>query len=135
DPCVASAHVGRGVAVSPASPASRVAIRTRLLVLRKPVWAWPVDVAAYDRDGELTSSEREALAALATRRGRSGHWPDWTRDGLTRLRAPILDVLTLTGAHENVRSAALTVLTREMHARQQTFWAWSAAEWAETLCP
>src|SRR5690606_12891458 len=52
-----------------------------------------------------------------------------------RLRAPILDVLTLTGAHENVRSAALTVLTREMHARQQTCWAWSAAEWAETLCP
>ena len=97
-------------------------------------WAWPVDLEAYDRTAELTPTEREALAALATRRGRHGHWSTRTVRALARLRTPILDVLTITGASENARCGAQAVLVAEMHRRQRAFWAWTADEWGDVLC-
>ena len=53
---------------------------------------------------------------------------------LARLRTPILDVLTITGASENARCGALAVLVAEMHRRRRAFWAWTAAEWGDVLC-
>lgn len=88
----------------------------------------------YDRAGELTPAETTEVAYLARRRAQYGHWPRRTLAILQRLRQPVVDVLAVTGGTKRGVACAVTaVLVLEMHARQRTFWAWTPAEWIETL--
>ena len=96
-----------------------------------------LDPAVYDRDVSLTVEERSALEALAGLWGRcprEPRWPDGARAALTRLRAPIDDVLFLLAdsqrwAHWPARFALLMA----MRAQDEAFWGWDRDTWVTVL--
>jgi hypothetical protein len=90
---------------------------------------WSFDLERYDRIPLFRDGEWEALDTLVTRPGRfTGVWPPTIRAALERLLAPLRDVLP----REQFKNVYTRVLT-EMHRRRKPYWAWSDAEWLETI--
>jgi hypothetical protein len=54
---------------------------------------------------------------------------------LERPLRPVADVLVHTGANAAARADALGIVAHELHRRRRTVWAWTAADWLETLGP
>ena len=108
---------------------------TAALASHATKWAWPIHVDAYDRSADLTALEQQELSSLLSCSGRLWLWTRTRVQNLDRLIRPVLDVMNETGADPDTRALLLKVLLIETATRQKTFWAWTAAEWAETLCP
>ncbi|MGW3028483.1 tyrosine-type recombinase/integrase [Streptomyces sp. NPDC001221] len=106
-----------------------------------PAWAWPVDLARYDRRALLTEAEAEALQILSIERLR--------RDGLApnalslrpaaRLVRPLADALAALhwppeDRHQQryARDAAGLILIRCGELRR-AFWGWSVQDWADLI--
>jgi hypothetical protein len=106
-----------------------------------PTWAWPVDLARYDRRGLLTEAEAKALQNLGIEHLR--------RDGLTpgavplrpvaRLVRPLVDALAAPhwppdDRHQRryARDAAGLVLLRCGELRR-AFWGWSVQDWVDLM--
>lgn len=100
-----------------------------------PVWVLALADRVYDRDGELSSAERDALEAFATLRGRGGRVARDTAAELVRLVAPIEDVLAFVAPRAQWwgRVPARSALLHAMHTEQQAFWAWDREDWARVL--
>lgn len=97
-------------------------------------WHRPLDPDAYDRSPELTRAELTALAEVEARRQRqAGHWPRRLHNGLRRLRQPVRDALTWTGAYHATRTAVQSVLVRGMLQYRVAYWGWTLDEWERVL--
>jgi integrase len=99
----------------------------------EPPWSWPLDATGYDRTPELRPNGAAALAPLVARFDRNLPWPAILDPVLDRLFRPVDDVLSITGATGQLRTAVLRLVARELHRQQRSVWAWTAAEWVETL--
>ncbi len=97
-----------------------------------PRWTPLISPAAYDRRGELSREERRALALIKDRPGR---WPAGVAQALSRLIAPINDVLAVAGltpgswAGPFTRGDLLAAMGRERSA----FWGWDREQWERTV--
>lgn len=98
-------------------------------------WAWPVDLASYDRRAHLTADERNVLATLTAPVTFPAAWERRFGARLRRLLQPLDEVLLLTGASKMQRSGVIIILLREMHRLRTSFWAWSDHEWVGVLHP
>ena len=105
-----------------------------------PAWAWPLNMARYDRRPELTGREREALRRLGTnvrrRRGYDRDPPEWQAVG--RLLQPLDDArgaLWYPAAPRHRRGAtdAIGVVLLRCAEDGSTYWAWSDEEWARLI--
>ena len=97
-------------------------------------WRPPLDPVRYDRAPLLGSEEREALTVLAWRAARpalrKGPWPKRVRAALTRLVAPLDDVLRIVAPGQRPkRHQVVGYVVSEMQRSQATFWAWTPDEW------
>lgn len=99
----------------------------------KRQWAWPLNVAKYDRRVSLSKRERHAMLALL--RGlRSKQFDRQPRlSMLNRLLEPILDALRITRAEEPTHGTVVRILLREMVRYDSAFWKWKDAEWDAVL--
>ena len=97
-------------------------------------WQWPLNVAAYDRTPQLMAPERQELAVMMNR---FAHgilpWRNASRDTLQRLLHPLYDVFQVIEIKSASYSRIAHIMLEEMHRRQTSFWAWSEAEWLETI--
>lgn len=62
-------------------------------------------------------------------------WPRGAWENLERLLRPVHDALDFTGARGWTRTGVVTLLMREMHDRDASFWAWSRDEWLTISTP
>src|SRR6266852_5617512 len=86
-------------------------------------WSWPIDLSRYDRSPGLRLHEVTQLHQLIERFGRSATIrPQGGQDALARLLRPLNDTLDYTGAAGWARRGVITLLLRQMHERQMTFW-------------
>src|SRR5262245_10733386 len=92
---------------------------------------WPFDLSHYNRRGSLSKREQRGLAAATcTRRLCIGP----NRQLLDRLITPLEDVLAYIAGDDAPRFKGLiSVMLREMQARQLPFWGWSHEIWREIL--
>jgi integrase len=97
------------------------------------LWRWPLDPAAYDRAPALDEAEIAALARRFDRPSCQVKRP--TREEVRRLVRPIDDVLAFGQAAQDVRYDVVRFMLLEMYCRRRTFWAWTTAEWVESICP
>jgi len=98
----------------------------------QPAWAWPLDLAAYDRSGELNDAEMSALDEVL--RGKCWQAIRLEKSSeLSRLSRPVADALALTGADPPIRRGVMKLMVRETKRRGKAFWAWSREEWIEIL--
>lgn len=97
-------------------------------------WAWPIDIAAYDRSLYLSIVEKAELDSLIHRFD-SGvmTWPRQTRKVLYRLVQPINDALSLTCRSRRGREVIRTWFLREMNRRHSSLWAWTREEWLDIV--
>lgn len=100
-------------------------------------WRMPIAPGDYDHTPELRPDERAALVVLEElQTGWQKRPRAHAHRVVTRLERPVWDIAALRyPAPAAAAGAASTVLRRAMLARGTTFWAWSPAEWADTLCP
>lgn len=105
-----------------------------------PGWAWPIDVARYDRSAELGAAEREHMGRLVARFAAGGRgWHKEARPALARLLRPLHDVLDHLGAttaekrNYTMRTTVVCLLIRAMHRHDRSFWAFSPEDWHEML--
>ena len=103
-------------------------------------WAWPIDVARYDRAAELSAAEREHMGRLVDRFAAGGRgWHAAARPALERLLRPLHDTLDHLGAttaekrNYTVRTTVICLLIRAMHRHGRSFWAFSPKDWHEML--
>ena len=101
-------------------------------------WTWPIDVSRYDRTPTLYATEEETCHRIRHRPRpgpRATYINHRIEQRLQRLVTPIHDCLTAIGATRLAHTAVISIMVKEMVQRQRPFWAWSQAEWLETLCP
>ncbi len=103
-------------------------------------WAWPIDVARYDRAAGLSAAEREHMGRLVARFAAGGRgWHVAARPALERLLRPLHDTLDHLGAtttekrNNTVRTTVICLLIRAMHRHSCSFWAFSPESWHEML--
>jgi hypothetical protein len=98
-------------------------------------WVPALADRVYDRRGELTGGELDALEAFAALRGRGGRVPHHAAARLARLVAPIEDVLAFVAPRARwwARLPARSALLGAMHAERHAFWAWSREGWVRVL--
>jgi hypothetical protein len=113
----------------------------RLQAVADGRWRWPLDLAGYDHRPDLDVLERAELATLV------GHIEGGHRNlvyelmraamltstALTRLVAPLCDVLDAIGALGQPRQMTLRLLLQEIHRRQQAHWGWDRPDWLALL--
>ena len=94
---------------------------------------WPGDLTRYDRNPVLSQVERAALDTLVHQRidARKDRLTPSGRTVLARLVQPLADALALTGTH--APGTTIRLLLLEMRRRESAFWAWSDAQWAESI--
>ena len=107
---------------------------------KTPRWSGWLDLSRYDRQSTLTPDELQAIRDFACERK---HAPVFSMQNelkpvapdsvLYRLFQPLYDVWTGVGTASQESRDALTVLCREMAARQSAYWAWTDADWCEIL--
>lgn len=107
--------------------------RMPLLSEHHDTWHWPLPIASYDQTPDLRDAERAEIARQLHDPMRPGRTASQTVIG--RLLLPLSDVLAFVHAHRMVRSDMIHIMLIEMHRRGTAFWAWSAEEWAQTICP
>ncbi len=96
-------------------------------------WDSPIDVAGYERRPDLTDDERAALATIATRRPlREGESYRWI-GALARLWRPLYDVLAWDGGDAHRQNVVVWIMLHDMHQRGRPHWAWTRADWMETI--
>ena len=105
-------------------------------------WQWPLlDLAGYDRRGALNEEEQAVLGDFAQRieQGRShGAYKlvlaaTQAPTPLTRIAAPLCDVLDVSGAAKSRRRMTMRVLLLEVYRRRTVYWDWKRADWLEIL--
>lgn len=105
-----------------------------------PAWPWPVDLARYNRQPELTTLELEALRRLGTnvrrRRGYDREAPEWRV--VKRLLRPLDDARAAlwcpdTPHHRRAITDAIGLVLLRCAADNTTYWAWSEEEWARLI--
>ncbi len=91
-----------------------------------------ISPAAYDRRGELSREERRALALIKDRPGR---WPAGVAQALSRLIAPINDVLAVAGLTPGSWAGLFTRgdLLAAMGRERSAFWGWDREQWERTV--
>ncbi len=102
-----------------------------------PRWPCPLPLHSYDRAPALRATEYHAIATFLERGALLGR-ARWSKDrkaALERLLTPVYDALTYLRVSVRGRWVAVNVLLIDMRARGVTYWAWSEAEWAETIGP
>ncbi|WP_424534164.1 hypothetical protein ACOZ38_28095 [Sphaerisporangium viridialbum] len=104
-----------------------------------PAWAWPVDLARYDRRGLLTETEAQALRTLSVDQlRRDGLSPDAVLlRPVARLVRPLANALAALHWPPNhhqrfARDAAGLVLIRCGELRR-AFWGWSMQDWVDLI--
>jgi hypothetical protein len=104
-------------------------------------WHWPLSLSGYDQRPDLDALERAELATLV------GHIEGGHRNlvyqliraamltstALTRLVAPLCDVLDATGALGQPRQMTLRLLLQETHRRKLAHWGWERPDWLALL--
>jgi hypothetical protein len=107
---------------------------------REPDWAWPIDIARYDRAAELSPAERAHMDRLVARFDAGGRgWHKEARPTLERLLRPLYDTLDHLGAtvtekrKYTVRTTVVCLLIRNMHRYDRSFWVFSPEDWHEML--
>lgn len=98
----------------------------------RPVWPWPVDVRAYDRQPDLTGDERRALEAVTLRYAGWPHAQPALRT-LERVIRPLYDTLERGGGHHWVHHVTVRLVLAEVYRRGRLYWQWTAQEWVETI--
>jgi integrase len=108
------------------------ALRTGTLVTERRRWTPPLLSTGYDREIALRLGERRALALIADRRCR---WPAGVASALSRLTAPINDVLVVAGLGPGSWAGAPTCgeLLAAMARERSAFWGWDRAQWERVV--
>jgi hypothetical protein len=98
-------------------------------------WAWPLDVAIYDRTPALSSEEQEALAVfLLPRRNLAQMVSTASQQGkLTRLMQPLSDVFAVIEGDKEAKINSIHLLLRMCAREGQPFWAWEHPTWLRVL--
>lgn len=99
-------------------------------------WRFPIDIASYNQQPELTSVERLALTqALAHCSGKKGPMlPRELKRDLARLLQPLNDILGyLRGAQTDYCTFPLQMMLHGMNEYALSYWAWSEEEWIRLL--
>jgi len=101
-------------------------------------WRMPIVPEDYDQD-PLTEEESWALEQYSNVTSSNGGTKEaiTARQLLARLDQPITDVFQLRHQDRSKSDCgyALRIMRRAMHRFGKIFWAWSADEWMELLCP
>lgn len=105
-------------------------------------WVWPIDASAYDRNPSLTDAERLAIQPLILRRKTS---PQLFEQGesttlaishpLYRLLVPVVRAWRVAGVDRQELTDGAAFLLEEMQRRQNTYWAWTKADWIALIGP
>jgi len=103
--------------------------------IEKKVWSWSLNLENYDRCHELKPAESSALEYWLHHNGQGfGIISDASAKALKRLVQPITDTIaTLDFPSPYDGRMALQLMLVEMHRRQTSLWAWSSADWQETI--
>jgi integrase len=96
-------------------------------------WRWPIDLAVYDRTPALSETERAELAHRFHHTGPRSKLTNKARVILHRLVQPMHDVLTFVQTNRPAYYETIRVMLIEMFRRNKAFWAWSQAEWLESI--
>ncbi len=101
-------------------------------------WCMPIVPEDYDRN-PFTEEEHWALEQYSGVTSSNGGTKEaiTARRLLVRLDQPIIDVFHLRYQDRSKSDCgyALRIMRRAMHRYGKIFWAWSADEWMELLCP
>jgi integrase len=95
-------------------------------------WQWPLNLDNYDRTPVLSEAERVEIDRRL--HDPLGQLHKRTKTVIRRLLLPLYDVLELVHARRMARYGSIRTMLIEMHRRQTPYWAWSAEEWAESVC-
>lgn len=97
-------------------------------------WSWPIDIALYDDNPLLSELEQLELNRILNQRIDAKKASDEIpgKQILKRLLQPLEDALTITGISHH-RCYVIRLFLLEMQQRQRSFWAWTEAEWLETI--
>ncbi len=95
-------------------------------------WQWPLNLAAYDQSPVLSDQERAEIERRL--HDPHGQLHKRTKTVLRRLLLPLYDALELVHARRMARYGTIRAMLMEMHRRGTPYWAWSAEEWAESIC-
>jgi len=97
-------------------------------------WAWPIDVAPYDRAPDLKAHE---IIALETNLPRLAHgalpFNVMRQAKVHRLLEPVEDVFNHVRFQRNRRPAIKILLLQELLKRGRSLWGWTEDEWLETI--
>jgi hypothetical protein len=98
-------------------------------------WAWPLDVAIYDRTPALSSQEKEALTAfLLPRRHLAQMVSTVSQQGkLVRFMQPLSDMFAAIEGDEQANIESTHLLLRMCAREGQPFWAWEHPTWLRVL--
>lgn len=103
-------------------------------VERTEEWSWPVDLALYDRRGELDAAELETLEF--TVREIAAYSTDYVKEALPKLERllyPVGEVMNAVNASDDERRGVRRLLIRGMYASRKAYWVWSEDEWVALL--
>jgi len=108
-------------------------------------WSFPLDLDAYDRQGQLTAAELRALLELgpaylrrSRARGADQRAPRW--DALTRLVAPLDEARAVlhhapTARYRRAGAHAAGLVLQHCAETGRAYWGWTAPDWATLCCP
>lgn len=93
-------------------------------------WIWPVDLASYDKNPELTNEEWQTLDALIQHFAiGKKRWLPHTAQRLDRLLQPLHDVFDYVGGCDRARRRAIHIMLRNIHRQQLSYWGWNWSQW------
>lgn len=103
--------------------------------VKKQGWSWSLDPEIYDQCPELSPAEKLELGYWVHHNGRGyGIISDATAEALRRLVQPINDTIaTLDLPSPYSGRIGLQLILLAMHQRGTSFWAWSSADWIDTI--
>ena len=96
-------------------------------------WTWPIDAKKYDRRYRLTAGERRFLTVELPSRVKSSKTRQPSLDTVERLARPLHDVFDHIEFQGPERRSLVFYLLEEMGRRDRTLWAWTDAEWIESV--
>jgi integrase len=95
---------------------------------------WPIDIGSYNRDPELTDSEREALTRrLQSPAGSTAKQMMDASHTLHRLFQPIHEALRFFSVGASEYRETVQVMLIEMHRHNKALWGWEISDWLEIL--
>jgi integrase len=100
--------------------------------ITKPCWKWPLNLAQYDRNPELTAQEKEVLHNFMHRREtahKRARWFAQIKQAIPRLIIPLCDVCDFLNHPPSRRTPLVAAFLQKMHQDQVSYWALSDAQW------